>query len=53
MKIRKGEIYFVCEQCGADVQENLIDKEKSNKNWQVGKEKCPFCDFKISIKVKE
>lgn len=50
--MKKGEIYFVCEQCGADVQENLIDKDKSNENWLVNKEKCPFCNARISIKVK-
>ncbi len=52
-KIKRGEVYFVCKRCGADVQENLIDEEKSNDNWKVCKEKCPFCGNKLSIKVKE
>lgn len=53
MKKQKIEMYFVCEKCGADVQENLIDKKKSNNNWQVCKEKCPFCGNKITIKIRE
>ena len=46
MKKKKIEIYFVCKTCGADVQENLIDNEKSNENWKVCKEECPFCGNK-------
>lgn len=48
----KLDIYFYCEQCGSDVQENLIDKEKSNENWKVKKEKCPFCGGSILLRIK-
>lgn len=51
--MKKINIYFICEQCGTDVQENLIDKEKSNENWLVKKEKCPFCGGKITIETKQ
>jgi len=45
------KIKFVCSQCGADVQEELIDEEKSNENWKVKKDKCPFCGGKIIINL--
>ena len=49
--MKKLDIYFACEKCGADVQEELIDKEKSNANWQVKKDECPFCGGNITVKV--
>lgn len=48
---KKIEIKFVCKQCGADVQENLIDKKKSNSNWKVSLENCPFCGGKIGLSL--
>ena len=52
MNKKEPLFYFYCPKCGADVQENLIDKEKSNSNWTVSKENCPFCGSKLSIKIK-
>jgi hypothetical protein len=45
-------IYFVCEQCGADVQENLIEINKFNENLRLVKEICPFCEGKIVLTTK-
>ena len=45
------QIEFYCPKCGADVQESLINKEESNKNWNVCLKKCPFCGDKIEIRI--
>jgi len=50
MSKKEIKMTFVCSKCGADNQEDLIDKEKSNENWRVGKEKCPHCGSKVNIK---
>jgi len=51
MRKKLPEVMFYCKKCGADVQESLIDKEKSNENWSVCLEECPFCGSKIQIKL--
>jgi len=53
MKKLTAQIEFYCKKCGADVQESLIDKEKSNKNWSVCLDICPFCGEKIRIRIIE
>lgn len=45
----KNLFYFECEKCKADNQKDLIDPLKSNNNWTVSKDKCPFCKGKIKM----
>ena len=39
---------MVCKDCG---QEATIDKEKSNENWTVYKNKCDECGGQITTKL--
>ena len=43
------KISFICKKCGNDNQNELIDKEKSNKNWLVCINKCPKCGGKVEL----
>jgi DNA-directed RNA polymerase subunit RPC12/RpoP len=48
--IKADKISYVCSKCGNT--KDLIDLDKSNKNWKVSKQFCPICKGPIKFHIK-